>query len=282
MSTMRRLGQHFLKNRAVLQEIAGVVGVTPGDVVIEIGAGHGELTNELFALSCKLVAGSAREPVKIIAIEKDPALAAVLRKKFSPEKLVEILEGDALRVLPELTKSRTLKLKSCSIVGNIPYYLTGKLLRIVGELPEKPRRCVFMLQQEVAERIAAEPPRMNRLAASVQFWAGPAVVAAVPKENFHPQPNVGSAIIALETRDERQKAGSDDYYRTVRILFGQPRKTILNNLRAARDDRQKLEKDLRTLGIAPADRPQDLTIEQIIGISRMRSSWVRGCGPGWG
>ncbi len=115
----RLLGQHFLKNKAAIKKIVAALDLEENDTVIEIGPGHGELTQEL---SC--------HPINIIAIEKDVALANKLAEKF------KIVQGDALKELPKLINQ--LKTKSYKLVGNIPFYITGHLLRVISELENKP------------------------------------------------------------------------------------------------------------------------------------------------
>ena len=137
--------------------------------IIEIGPGHGELTRLL---------QSADPSAPIVAIERDHLLAEKLRSE--PRGNLRIEEGDALALLPSLTESEPFKGADYKIVGNIPYYITGHLFRIIGDLEHKPTRCVFMVQKEVALRLCAAPPDMNRLAASVQFWANATIIAQVP------------------------------------------------------------------------------------------------------
>ena len=250
---MKKLGQHFLTNKTKLQKIVGALDLRADDSVIEIGPGHGELTNELRIKNYEL---------KIIAIEKDEELVRYLQEKFAQDKNIEIIEGDILKILPEFAKSR-------KIVGNIPYYITGYLLRIIGELKNKPSLVVLTVQKEVAERICApsqtntgKKGRMNLLAASVQFWAEPEIIDYIPKTDFQPQPEVDSAIIKLAIGNQ-SLANSKDYYELIKIIFKQPRKTILNNLRATNKTKEEIIKILGELKINPADRPQNLSVEQI-------------------
>ena len=173
---MRKLGQHFLKNKSALRLIAESLDVMPNDTVIEIGPGHGELTEFLVATPAK----------KIIAIEKDEDLYHALEKQFHTDDRVTIIQGDALKTLPSLVKDLP-SAGAYKIAGNIPYYITGHLFRIIGELEHRPEKCSFTIQEEVAERICAMPPRMNRLAASIQFWASAKIVKILPRANliFH-------------------------------------------------------------------------------------------------
>ncbi len=264
---MRRLGQHFLKSRLATQKIVAALELENGDMVIEIGPGHGELTEYLVHGSWFMDYQS-----KIIAIEKDKELATGLRKKLADDKNIEVIEGDALRLLPSLSKSYQLKANSWKLVGNIPYYITGRLLRIISELEKKPKLSVFTIQKEVAERITAAPPHMNRLAAIVQFWAIPNIVARISKKDFQPEPEVDSAVIRLETKNlgHGTEIEASVYYKTIRALFAQPRKTILNNLIAAKKiKREILIGYLEKIGIPPENRPQNLSMKQIMLIAEI-------------
>ena len=269
---MPRLGQHFLKNPSVLKKIVGALHGA-SNIIVEIGPGHGELTQAILGEMSKNGGSN-----KLIALEKDPALAEAFRKRFlngaplheNPEArsatTVELVEGDALVTLKTLAAGN--ESSSWMLVGNIPYYITGKLFRVISELPHKPERAVFLIQEEVAERICAAPPEMNRLAASVQFWASPAIVARVPKEDFSPQPKINSAVIALATKHSDPTVDARCYYETVRALFSQPRKTIFNNIAAHNaNSRETIETLLKKVGVSPSLRPQNLTIEEIAAIA---------------
>jgi 16S rRNA (adenine1518-N6/adenine1519-N6)-dimethyltransferase len=258
---MNHLGQHFLKNAAVLQSIIAALELRAGDAVIEIGSGHGELTLPLAKKMADLRG-------TFVAIEKDLSLVSEVKneiEKMAGDHLV--LQGDALKMLPGIIAALTAE--TYKLVGNLPYYITGHLLRAVSELQKKPERCVFMLQKEVAERIVARPPKMNRLAASVQFWAEPRLIGLVSKKDFSPMPTVDSALLLLKTN--RQAAPPVDparYYAAVRILFAQPRKTILNNL-AAGGKRKKEEvlHMIEKISLNPRSRPQDLDIGNIFTVA---------------
>jgi 16S rRNA (adenine1518-N6/adenine1519-N6)-dimethyltransferase len=254
---MQKLGQHFLKNDAVLAKIVDAIAPADGDRIIEIGPGHGELTIPL----ARATGGTRAE---IFCIEKDHALVGSLESLAAASGHINVVEGDALKLLPSLIS------KDCKIVGNIPYYITGKLLRIISELEQKPERAIFLIQKEVAERICAAAPQMNRLAASVQFWATPAIIAVVPRKDFSPPPDVESAVIAL-ARNPASAAAIDPtlYYRAVRTIFAQPRKTILNNLSAmgGAQNKEHIAGLLLKIGVPPDSRPQNLNIRQIIAIA---------------
>src|SRR3989344_727331 len=249
-----RLGQHFLKDQKALARIVASLAVSENDTIIEIGPGHGELTEYI------LKAG----PKKVIAIEKDKDLVSSIQYLVSSKDNLEIINGDALKILPTVSKTYHLSPLTYKLVGNIPYYITGRLLRIIGELEDKPSVVVLTIQKEVAERLSAKPPRMNLLAASVQFWGVPEIVRKISKRAFSPQPKVESAIVRIDLRQKtqsiinssmvRNQRSLEDsynrYYRFIKILFKQPRKTVENNLKDGSDKtRQEVEKFLKSHGI---------------------------------
>jgi len=238
-----------LKDAAALEKIARALEIKGDDIVVEIGPGHGELSRYLLRF----------QPKKLILIEKDPILANQLRTELGtsfPETDLEIILGDARKILPGL------RLHAYKLIGNIPYYITGQLLRILSDLKNKPRLIILTVQKEVAERIAAKPPRMNLLAAITQFWAEPEILGIVPREKFSPAPQIDSAIIQLIPRETKE---AERYYRLAKILFRQPRKTIVNNL-IGLADRTRLEEFLRKIGLSIKSRPQELNKESLVKI----------------
>lgn len=268
----KRLGQYFLKNKSAVKKIVAALELRAGETVVEIGAGHGELTRELRFRNYDL---------RIIAIEKDSRLVRELQKKFSSDKNITIIEGDVLKILPSIIRTSPFINRNYKLIGNIPYYLTGKLLRIVGDLRQKPLVCVFTLQKEVGERIIARPPLMNRLAAHIQFWAEPEIVIRLSKEHFAPKPHVDSAAVRLVTRAPHERQRAPAYHKMVSVLFQQPRKTVLNNLRAACAHKEKTSKTggqetgrtavadaLEQMGIKPESRPHNLSVKDITLIAR--------------
>lgn len=251
----QKLGQHFLINEKVLQKIASALELEKNDVVIEIGPGHGELTDALLQI--------ANNEAQIIAIEKDPVLAQALTEKYRNQKNIQIIEGDAREKLEAISS----KLKApYKLAGNIPYYLTGFLFRIVGELPQKPSNIVFTIQKEVAERIATAPPKMSLIAASIQIWAEPKIISIIPKRDFLPTPKVDSAILQLiPHKNMPPKEKMEKYYRLIKIIFKQPRKTILNNLSFGLGrPKSELEEELAKIGIPPEERPSFLSANQLL------------------
>lgn len=245
----QRLGQHFLINLEKLQTVADALEIHKGDVVIEVGPGHGELTQYL------LEAGA-----RVTALERDKPLIDPLNKKFAKYDF-EVIEGNALELLPMAVEELEASGTPYMIAGNIPYYITGYLLRVIEELDHKPTRVVMTIQKEVAERICAQPPHMNLLAASVQYWADASIVDIVPKADFNPPPKVDSATIRLDVH--LAEGDSKQYYEFIRKLFAQPRKTIANNLGGKEGDKAEIAERLRNFGVDPDMRPHTLNVDTI-------------------
>ncbi len=288
----QNLGQHFLKDQGAIRAIVDALDIRAGDTVIEIGPGKGALTKEIFSR----LRVSETINFKYIGIEKDPKLAEelesqILKLRVSKTINWRIVRGDARDALWDvilnevglhsfLSEVSEVRLHSFQnarykIVGNIPYYLTGSLFRIIGELQPLPERIVLTVQREVAERVTAQPPRMNLLAASVQVWADVKIVMGVPRTSFTPPPDVASAILLLMPHGHPEVSDADTYYETVRTLFAHPRKTIRNNLadrwRLGLPEESKpphFETVLRKIGVNPDDRPQNLSIDDIVRIAK--------------
>ena len=240
----KSLGQNFLKDHKVLERIAEVLDVKESDTVVEIGPGHGELTRRILKYS----------PKKLIAIEKDGELIdAFLEELVNAHPNLQIIQSDALKEIPQVDYPYKL-------VGNIPYYITGHLLRTLQEVSRKPSIIVLTLQKEVANRLCSEPPKMNFLAATVQFWAKPEIVRYISKKSFNPSPKVDSAVVKITPLSPQpSEKESLSYYALVKSLFKQPRKTILNNLR----DLGATKEILSDEKINPSARPQDLEIKDV-------------------
>lgn len=250
----KKLGQHLLKNKKWAELIASEIFEFKN--VIEIGPGGGALTEQIVL--------SIPKTAKFSAIEKDPKFIYYLKEKFST---AEIIEGDVLQILPELMKKQT---GDYALVGNIPYYITGFLLREIGDSKNRPNKCIFMIQKEVAERICAGVGKMNRLAASIQIWGKPKILGIVPKRDFSPPPEVESAIIEINCDESDRTHDFSAVYLAIRAIFAQPRKMLLNNLSTVVElSKSDIFEKIKDLKISENSRPQDLDIQQIFGIAKI-------------
>jgi len=223
------LGQHFLIDEEVLKLITSAAGLTPTDVIMEIGPGLGVLTQEL-----------ARQAGWVITIELDNKLAAILKQTLASFNNVAIINEDVLQVDPEalLQEQRERFPPAISspfnykVVANLPYYITSPVLRHFLEASLKPQIMVVMVQKEVAEAIVAEPGEMSVLSISVQFYGQPEIVSYVPARCFYPAPEVDSAIlkVTLYPRPAVDVANEASFFRLVRAGFTTPRKQLGNSL----------------------------------------------------
>ncbi len=260
MFAKKSLGQHFLTDKRVLAAIADAVGVVPLPV-IEIGPGHGELTHALLARGHQ-----------VTAIEKDDALAHTL--VTTSLNGLRVVHGDALHELPLLSKAYQERGSEYAVAGNIPYYITGHILRVIGELSYRPQRTVLLMQKEVAERIVASEGALNLLASSVLWWAQPHLDMRVARGAFNPPPKVDSAVVVFEGIPSRgTQELAQQYYIFIRALFKQPRKTIFNNLIHIIPDRAALMALLDRVGVAPSSRPHLLSPALLMRLFEEFSSW---------
>ena len=251
----KSLGQNFLKDDAILQRIVENANLSADDVVIEIGPGHGALT-ELLAQKCK----------KVIAIELDNRLIEVLQKKFENQKNIEILHDDILKInLPKIVTDYELSVVGYKVIANLPYYITSPIIRLFLETQYSPKKMIFMVQREVAERICAKAGKMSILAVSVQYYAKPEYLFTVPKESFEPMPKVESAVIKI-VRSSEFIVGSEEetkkFFRIVRAGFSAKRKTLENNLsNGLQKDKEEIEEKLIALGFSKNTRAQELRVK---------------------
>ncbi len=248
------LGQHFLKDKNKVEIIIKALEISEGDFIIEIGPGKGALTRKLISVD---------KSIELVGVEKDKKLAKKLKKRLDSDE-IKIKEGDILKVLPSLANKIN---KEYKIIGNIPYYITGQLFRVLSGLKNKPVKIVLTVQREVAQRVASRPPKMNKLAASVQVWGEVNIIDYISKECFVPVPKVDSAVIKVVPFENRV---NEKYYKVMRAVFKHPRKTVLNNLYLGLDiDKEKLKNVLTKINVPKNARPQELNIKNIKKMSIM-------------
>ncbi|MBI2609791.1 ribosomal RNA small subunit methyltransferase A [Candidatus Giovannonibacteria bacterium] len=225
MKAKKWLGQNFLKNKITLREIADAAEISSRDTILEIGPGHGELT-EILASRAK----------KIVAVEKDADLIRLLREKFQKQKNVKILQGDILKFHLGYSDEFLGHSGRYKIVANLPYYITSRFLRIfLSDKKLRPALAVLMLQYEVAKRICARPPEMNLLALSVQAYGRPKFVKKVSKKYFSPEPKVDSGIIKISEISDRWFKQNDiapeKFFEILQAAFRQKRKMLRHSLK---------------------------------------------------
>jgi 16S rRNA (adenine1518-N6/adenine1519-N6)-dimethyltransferase len=243
---LTRLGQHFLSDRGILARIVDALEPVPGETVLEIGPGAGTLTDELLARG-----------LRVVAIEKDRRLAAQLARDN-----LEVITANALEV-------EWGRFGADKVVGNIPYYITSALID-KALTPPLPQRVVFLVQQEVADRLAAKPGGKvyGALSVGVQAQCRVEKVFNVKPGAFRPPPKVHSAVVRLTplaeplVRPEEVKA----FRIFVTACFSKRRKQLKNAVPGL------TEVDLEALGIDPTIRPERLPPEVFVRLLRYQAS----------
>lgn len=250
LSPKKSLGQNFLVDDSALERIVEAAEAQPESSVLEVGPGLGSLTRYL--------AAAAR---RVVAVEIDANLVALLEDVLGAAGNVEIVHGDILKLDP----AQLMGENGYLVVANIPYYITSNLIRHLLESSLRPSRMVLTIQREVAERITARPPDMSLLALSVQVYGQPRVVARIPAGSFYPAPDVDSAVVRIDLYPEPliPLTRLDEFFRMAKAGFGQKRKTLRNSLSAGLSlSGEETSQMLLAAGIDPMRRAETLTLEE--------------------
>jgi len=252
----KRLGQNFLKDEGYLARIISSAEVSEGDLVLEIGAGTGELTQFLIDRADQ-----------VIAIEVDADLIPILEGRFSSSSKLHLLHADALK-LDWVNLIRGIdSCRKAKLVSNIPYYITAPLIEKAIESRSALNLCVLTVQKEVALRICASPGgrEYGSLSIMVQYHADVERLFDIPPGAFRPSPGVSSSVIRIRFREEPRVRVKDEklFFKIVRAAFQQRRKMIVNALRSLGLDRKRLEETLKRADIPPESRPEMLSLEEL-------------------
>jgi 16S rRNA (adenine1518-N6/adenine1519-N6)-dimethyltransferase len=254
--TRQRMGQHFLKDPGWRKRILETLPRAAEETWLEIGAGHGEMTEML-----------AAEGRRVVAVEADAKLAEDLCRRANEWGEVEVVVGDIL----ELDLEKILKGKF-RIYGNLPYFITSPILHHVFAYADEIASIHIVIQLEVAARVVAPPGRRDYgyLSALCQFYARPEIVLRIPPGAFRPPPRVNSALVQMTLPGERTSLAIEngkEFLRFVQICFEQKRKTLRNNLRAfVTEDR--IRASLAASGIRPDARAEQLSLSQFASLFR--------------
>ena len=255
----KRLGQNFLVDRGVVQGIVDAAELSPADTVLEIGPGIGTLTQ-----------GLAETGARVVAVELDKKLPAVLAETLKGYDNVTIVPGDILK----LNIMETLGLRAgegFKVVANLPYYITTPIIMTLLEQRLPIERLVTMVQKEVAVRMTARPGSKDygALSIAVQYFTVPRMVMDVPPRSFLPAPEVTSAVIACHVQDAPTVQPTDEklFFRLVRAAFMQRRKTLLNALTGAGLSKEMSRAGLLAAGIAENMRGEQLSLADFARLS---------------
>jgi 16S rRNA (adenine1518-N6/adenine1519-N6)-dimethyltransferase len=262
-SFKKSLGQNFLIDTNILQNIVDHAELTEESCVIEIGPGIGALTEQI-----------AKRAKKVVAFEIDQRLLPILNDTLSPYSNVHIIHKDVLEAdVKSVIDEQFGDAKDIMVVANLPYYVTTPILMKLLEEGLPLRGIVVMLQKEVAERMAAGPnsKEYGSLSIAVQYYTEAKTVMIVPKTVFVPQPNVDSAVIRFIRRPNPPVSLIDEefFFKVVRASFAQRRKTILNNLSHNLNyfNKESILNVLQEVELAPERRGESLSIEEFAKLS---------------
>ena len=263
----QRLGQHFLADAGWREEIVRAIRVSPqslaplpkasqgNDCWIEIGAGHGEITEALAATG-----------VPVYAIELDPSLIAGLERLAKRFPNLTVIRADILETnVVQLAAGRRVR-----VYGNLPYYITSPILHHLFASAEAIEEIHIVVQLEVAQRLAAKPGSRDYgyLSVLTQYFSRPELVLEIPKSAFQPPPEVTSALVTLRLPGARASMGGIDeagFLKFVKLCFAQKRKTLVNNLRSlARAE--AVREALESLDLRLDARAEQLSVTQLASL----------------
>jgi 16S rRNA (adenine1518-N6/adenine1519-N6)-dimethyltransferase len=263
----QRLGQHFLADPGWREEIARAIRVSPQSIAptspgkakslcwLEIGAGHGEMTEHL-----------ASTGAPVYAIELDAQLVSRLQRLTKRFPNLTVIPGDVLEIdIAQLAAGRKLR-----IYGNLPYYITSPILHHLFASAELIEEIHVVIQLEVALRLAASPGTRDYgyLSVLTQYFARPELVLKIPRSAFRPPPEVGSALVTLRFPGERAKLPQLDRARFldfVKLCFAQKRKTLVNNLKS-RLKAEAVRDALKKLELRPDARAEQLSVARFTAL----------------
>jgi 16S rRNA (adenine1518-N6/adenine1519-N6)-dimethyltransferase len=255
----KSLGQNFLKSSAIVAKMIHAAQLTAHDVVLEVGPGKGVLTRALLETGCR-----------VIAVEKDSALVALLRETFAHEiasRRLTLVESDILKFNPVGYGLRSAHYK---LIANIPYYITGEILRLFLSGAHQPERMVLLVQKEVAQRIVARDGAESILSLSVKAFGTPTLVASVPKKYFSPAPKVDSAVLLIANISRTNFTDADEarFFALVKAGFAHKRKVLTSNL-SEFFDHDALAAFLKKRGRDVRARAENLSLPDWLSLARL-------------
>lgn len=251
------LGQHFLMHTQTAERIVGAAGVTKEDTVLEIGPGTGMLTDVLLA-----------KAGKVYAIETDQDLYPVLKERFAAEIEEDrfvLIEGDVRSFDTASIPGDYL------LVANIPYYITGEIIRTFLTTRHKPRSMTLLVQKEVAERIAREK-KESLLSLSVKAYGTPRYDFTVPKGAFKPAPKVDSAVLTISNIRSPFATDAEEawFFEILRAGFAHKRKRLAKNLEDVASKLQ-IEPAFSEAELGLESRPEDVSLSSWFSLARALS-----------
>ncbi len=252
----KKFGQNFLIDNNILKKIVKTAEIESDSLVIEIGIGTGNLTEQLI-----------KEKITLLGYEIDESLKEGLDKRFEKNLNLNIIYDDFLkRNLNDDLKSYTNQKKY--VIANLPYYITTPIITKIIESDFEPEKMLLMVQKEVGDRLAAQAgtKEYGSLTVFIKYYFDVKKMFLVSKNAFYPKPNVDSLIIQFKKRTEKYNVKNEKlFFKFVKEAFLQKRKTLKNNIKNY--DLIKVEQVLRKYNLDLSVRAEKLSIEQFIDIA---------------
>ncbi len=255
----KSLGQNFIVNPSVCPRIAEEGGAASGTGVIEIGTGVGVLTAEL-----------AKRADKVVAIEIDDRLIPVLSETLSDFDNVKIINEDVLKVDLNKVIEEEFSGMDVYVCANLPYYITSPIIMSLLESRLNIRAITVMVQKEAATRLTAElgTRDVGAVTVAVRYYSEPRLLFNVSRGSFMPSPNVDSAVIRLDIKNEQKVNDEKHFFKVVRAAFSQRRKTLSNSLSSGLSmDKKVITEAIKSAGLPESVRPEQLSMEDFINIA---------------
>lgn len=252
----KSLGQNFLNSDFVPKKMCDAADVSVGDIILEIGPGTGALTTELLSRGAT-----------VIAIETDNRAIEALVERFPVEIAAKqlILHHSDARELDVCALG--LQKQKFKVVANIPYYMSGFLLRTLLDSEAQPTTLVFLIQKELAERIARDK-KESLLSLSVKVFGTPTYICTIKRGHFTPSPNVDSAILAVTSinRQSFSTISAADFFSILHLGFGSKRKQLQHNL-SKEFDKERVLHVLQSVGLLATVRAEDIPLSTWITLA---------------
>lgn len=255
----KSLGQNFIINPSVCPRIAEEGGATSGTGVIEIGTGVGVLTAEL-----------AKRADKVVAVEIDDRLIPVLSETLSDFDNVKIINEDVLKVDLNKVIEEEFSGMDVYVCANLPYYITSPIIMSLLESRLNIKAITVMVQKEAATRLTAElgTRDVGAVTVAVRYYSEPKLLFNVSRGSFMPSPNVDSAVIRLDIKNEKKVDDEKHFFKVVRAAFSQRRKTLSNSLSSGLSmDKKVIAEAIKSAGLPESVRPEQLSMEDFINIA---------------
>lgn len=245
----KAFGQNFLRSTRFIQTLIDEAGVKPGDTVLEIGPGEGNITQQLLSRGAK-----------VVCVEVDYDLIVALAKRFGPEPELEIIHQD---ILDFNIANHPLLAKGYTCIGSLPYNISKQIIAKVVTQEPVCKAAAFIVQEEVAKEYVATPPEASFLSSYIRIYADVRKSLSIPASQFFPRPQVNGGIIKLVPHDKFNQQSQKNLHKVIKVGFTMPRKTLLNNLGNLPEvNKQEIQRLIVTeLKLSPTVRPAEMSFE---------------------